>query len=181
MGRGICLSALLLPSGALVSLGAQWEPCLDPTAPVCSVPPTVQGEGPEAGAGVHSLAARGGSAAWPSPDLGHQGPVTGCPEGRSSQPVLLTQRPAHLSQPTCHSWLTLQLQASSLLSLSPLLRSGLLCLLCPWECWGSGQPQGGVRLARSWEDPAGRGGCPAGPCRAHRPILAGRGTRSGRS
>lgn len=58
-GRG-ALSTLLLPSGALVSLVAQWEPCLDPAAPVCSVPPHCGGgQGPEAwGPCVHSLAAR---------------------------------------------------------------------------------------------------------------------------
>lgn len=124
-----------------------------------------------------------GGTAWPLLTLVHQGPVTGCPEGRSSWPVLLTQRPAHLSQPTCHCWLTLQLQASSLLSVStPSLRA----------CWSRSAPGnagalGSARVVCGWPGPRktlldGVALPLPGPAERICPIPAGRGTlSSGRS
>ena len=82
------------------------------------------------------------------PALLHRGPVTGCPEGRLSWPVLLTQQPACLSQhrpASAGSCSQLRLLLSSPSLLPPSVPPGLHPVT--WRCWGPDGPRVG-ELAR---------------------------------
>lgn len=117
---------------------------------------------------VHSLAARVWERGLATPDGGAPGPCHGMSRGQ----VTAACSPDSAAGPSVPADLPLLAHAAAPGLVPPLglhsFAPGLLVPLCPWECWGSGQPKGGVRLARPQEDPAGWGGSPsAGPCGAH--------------